>query len=51
MPEYHEDALCGACDGPLEGWRDAICETCAPESLYVADCIAAITAFEEMSDD
>ena len=34
MPEYHEDSVCASCDGPLECNRDAICESCAPQSLY-----------------
>ena len=34
MPEYHEDSVCASCDGPLEVSRDAICESCAPQSLY-----------------
>lgn len=34
MPEYHEDSVCASCDGPLEDYRDAICESCAPQSQY-----------------
>ncbi len=34
MPEYHEDSVCASCDGPLECYRDAICESCAPQSQY-----------------
>lgn len=30
---FHEDASCGACDGPLETCRDAVCMTCAPEHM------------------
>lgn len=26
---YHADAKCGACGGPLEISRDAVCETCS----------------------
>ena len=28
---YHEDSACGACGGPLEQCRDAICERCVHE--------------------
>ena len=41
MPEYHEDSVCGSCDGPLEVYRDAICEACAPQSLYFEQAAAA----------
>lgn len=41
MPEYHEDSVCAACDGPLEVSRDAICESCAPQSQYFEECVAA----------
>ncbi len=41
MPEYHEDSVCAACDGPLEDYRDAICESCAPQSQYFEECAAA----------
>ena len=32
--DYHESARCGACDGPLEVSRDAVCETCVPEDEW-----------------
>lgn len=32
----HDDAKCAVCDGPLEQHRDAICETCVPESAWFA---------------
>lgn len=41
MSEYHEDSVCGSCDGPLEVYRDAICEACAPQSLYFEQAAAA----------
>lgn len=31
MTDYHADATCGACDGPLECDRDALCRKCCPE--------------------
>ena len=38
MSEYHEDAKCGSCSGPLEVDRDAICHRCteAKENWQVA---------------
>jgi hypothetical protein len=41
VPEYHEDSVCAACDGPLEDYRDAICEACAPQSQYFEQAAAA----------
>lgn len=41
MGEYHQDAMCGSCGGPLECHRDAICETCYPEAQWWAE-IAAL---------
>jgi hypothetical protein len=38
---FHDEATCGACGGPLECWRDAVCETCVPESAF----------FEQQPDD
>ncbi len=29
MHRYHQDSVCGICGGPLERWRDAICDACA----------------------
>lgn len=31
--EFHADARCGACGGPLDTSRDAICEKCAPNDF------------------
>ena len=41
MTTYHDDSVCAACDGPLEDYRDAICESCAPQSQYFDDCAVA----------
>jgi len=32
--ECHDDSACGSCGGPLEVDRDAICERCAPSSMW-----------------
>lgn len=40
MTEYHEDSKCGACDGPLEVHRDAICETCHSTSKSFEEAFA-----------
>ncbi len=36
--QYHTDAYCGVCQGPLEVDRDAICHTCAPPEEYFRHC-------------
>lgn len=38
---FHDDMLCGSCMGPLEDDRTAICQTCAPESSWFAECADA----------
>ena len=50
MPEYHEDSVCASCDGPLEDYRDAICESCAPQSQYFEEC-AAVQDMVEWSEE
>lgn len=37
MTEYHADARCGSCQGPLEVDRDAICHTCVPYIVWFED--------------
>ncbi len=37
MKDYHVDAKCGACGGPLEVTRDAICQACVPEAEFFRD--------------
>ena len=44
---YHDNNLCGACGGPLECHRDAICESCVPESTYFDACESVWLAGEE----
>ena len=31
------DSVCAVCNGPLEYWRDAICERCHEEDRYFND--------------
>ena len=47
MVDYHDDAVCGSCAGPLECWRDAICETCAPTEEYFELCALMQELVEE----
>ena len=48
---YHEDSRCGSCGGPLEDHRDAVCETCVPQSEYFRLCNAAMDVREVLRLD
>jgi hypothetical protein len=39
--EYHDDAVCGSCGGPLECHRDAICCRCVPDEVWWEQCALA----------
>jgi hypothetical protein len=40
MDQYHDDAKCGSCGGPLDCHRDAVCEKCVPQSQFFEDAAA-----------
>jgi hypothetical protein len=40
MGQYHDDAKCGSCGGPLDCHRDAVCEKCVPQSQFFEDAAA-----------
>jgi len=48
-PNYHPDMKCGACGGPLEDDRTAVCHTCTPESVWF-DMAAAAHGGKEKGD-
>ncbi len=47
---FHSDMTCGACKGPLEDDRTAICHTCAPESQWF-DQLAAIDTIKKKYEE
>lgn len=40
-PGFQDGEKCGACGGPLEDDRSAVCHTCVPESVWFDWCAAA----------
>ena len=51
MTDYHEDSKCGSCGGPLEAFRDVICETCVPEETWFAMAAQAQDIAEAMAEE